>query len=536
MLTVGFGRTSKPVIACAIIVFFSLLLLHSRRSGGYNQPLWGTRQQLQLQQPLHPSDALSLVPESYDDIDDVPVAIDQETTMWNEVTLTSRWGQMKEPFVPGFTMYERMYLLNGTFYIVTSDERKFPPKQHILSKPLEVGHGLDLTPTDQELRFIHPRDAPQILGSRAMNVKGFSIIIYDPPQFLRHFYHWWGEIMLGLWRVYASLFDATNRFNGSAKYPPAPARFLIPFARSNVEADKGWRDKAGVTAPLMRAAFPSASIQESDYWNDLNDMHTTVVFEKVMIINRESAHKHPFGSKWYKMIAGTISVTPTTAHFWEPLRQSTIRNFLGYIWDVDHETGAVSVISDPSDTNFAQGHGNANSNAKPKAKAIVSEKPIVTYISRQGGGRRLVQSDHIGLVAALQRLEDEGVCKIHVAQMEKMSLREQIDLVASSSVIVGVHGNGLTHSLWMPPTPRSTLIEIFYPPGYVFDYEMLARNMGHKHYGVWNDTLVTFPKGTYHQGVHYGEEFHGTSIPVYGPAVADIVRQRLTAKLEDLEE
>ncbi len=62
--------------------------------------------------------------------------------------------------------------------------------------------------------------------------------------------------------------------------------------------------------------------------------------------------------------------------------------------------------------------------------------------------------------------------------------------------MIGVHGNGLTHELWMPRTPKSTVIEIFYPNceqlhahlsvcihtavGYLFDYEMLARNMGHK--------------------------------------------------------
>jgi len=91
---------------------------------------------------------------------------------------------------------------------------------------------------------------------------------------------------------------------------------------------------------------------------------------------------------------------------------------------------------------------------------------------------------------------------------------------------------------------------------------MLARNMGHKHYGIWNDTFVTYPDGKWFEGVNGGtrETFHGSessrrptaptdgvcgeffyssdvlirpfvrvdNIPVHGPTVANIVRKRLT--------
>lgn len=35
--------------------------------------------------------------------------------------------------------------------------------------------------------------------------------------------------------------------------------------------------------------------------------------------------------------------------------------------------------------------------------------------------------------------------------------------------MMGVHGNGLTSLLWMTPTPRSTVIEFFCPPGFAMD-------------------------------------------------------------------
>ena len=41
----------------------------------------------------------------------------------------------------------------------------------------------------------------------------------------------------------------------------------------------------------MRAVFPGAAIEKSDYWKDLIKLNTTVVFERSMIINRDTAHR-----------------------------------------------------------------------------------------------------------------------------------------------------------------------------------------------------------------------------------------------------
>ena len=57
---------------------------------------------------------------------------------------------------------------------------------------------------------------------------------------------------------------------------------------------------------------------------------------------------------------------------------------------------------------------------------------------------------------------------------------------------MGVHGNGLTALLWMRPTPRSTVMEFFYPGGFAHDYEYTTRALGMVHYGFWGDRFV-FP-------------------------------------------
>lgn len=59
--------------------------------------------------------------------------------------------------------------------------------------------------------------------------------------------------------------------------------------------------------------------------------------------------------------------------------------------------------------------------------------------------------------------------------------------------MMGVHGNGLTALLWMRPTPRSTVMEFFYPGGFAHDYEYTTRALGMVHYGFWNDKYVSVP-------------------------------------------
>lgn len=109
------------------------------------------------------------------------------------------------------------------------------------------------------------------------------------------------------------------------------------------------------------------------------------------------------------MIAGTMDVTVPDG-FWEPVRVSMLSNILGFAPSLTDE----GIVTGPPQ--------------------VVSGSPVVTYISRQGGGRRLVEKDHEALVDALQALASEGICEFNIAMMERLSLRAQLELVARSTV------------------------------------------------------------------------------------------------------
>ncbi|TFK25334.1 hypothetical protein FA15DRAFT_590707 [Coprinopsis marcescibilis] len=445
-----------------------------------------------------------------------PSSTKQETIIPSVVLPNTNPPVRQSAWVRGFVTFDRLYLKNGTFYVVTTDA-DFPPRTELIAQWLDLQGGVDSTATDKEMQYIHPEKASEVLGDYATVIPGFSVILYDPPQFMHHFYHWWGEIMIGMWRVYSTLAYGTTNGNSPPSVDPLPfpSRFLMPA----VEGDQ-WRDRAGVIGPLMRAAFPAMLIEKADWWADLAKLGTTVVFERTVIISRYNAHNHPSFGIWHKMIAGTMSLVAPDG-YWEPIRKSLVRNTIGYVPAIDSK-GRILRSSMPA--------------SRSDELEPAHEKPVVTYISRQGAGRRLNEEDHVRLVESLRGLESEGLCRFEMPMMEKLTINGQLAVGARTTILVGVHGNGLTHQLIMPPSLRSTIFEIFDPPAYGFDYEMLARNLGHKHYAVNNDTLITFSKGQYHKGVLYTPGFHGNSIPVFGPVIADMIRRRLTEPDSSIED
>jgi len=159
---------------------------------------------------------------------------------------------------------------------------------------------------------------------------------------------------------------------------------------------------------------------------------------------------------------------------------------------------------------------------------IAREKTVITYISRQSARRHLIQEHHELLVASLQELANRKGYRLIVVEAEKLTKDEQLGIMAMTTVLVGVHGNGLSHVLWLAPSRYTTVVEIFFPQGFTHDYEWTTRAMGGRHIAIWNDTYHTYPDTP---RVGYPEGFQGSSIPVYGPSVAKVIEDRLDGKL-----
>ncbi|KAJ3920555.1 hypothetical protein F5877DRAFT_37837 [Lentinula edodes] len=454
--------------------------------------------------------------------------------------------------VPGWTIIDSLYMHNGTYYVVTSNPPidppqtkydpaqspflKLPPPKAILSKGHDIygargGMGNDplRAPDEQYLQYVSTAEFQNLFGidlsvnevdeGHVHTVPGLTFILNDSPQFITHYYHFCAELWFGVWRTYASL-------GGGHKLPP-PTRVLFP----NLDSAH-WRDYANMNQLFMRSLLPSTQMLFSHDWYDwvsLSVIHKPtpesktnggtmkgkpILFPRVLIADR-SAAMPAFNYQRFQRTAAVpfgllIPQGEEGGDWWSPVRDS-VRVFAGL--DDDSANGSPT---------------NHESRLQLEQRTT---RPVVTYLSRQDWNRRKLKTeDHERLVAELRKLEVELGIEVIVVSAENLSRWEQIRLVGRSTILIGVHGNGLTAELWMNLGFRSTVIEIFYPGGWAHDYEYTARAMGAggglKHYGIWNDQVLTspgFPPPSYPPG------FQGNEIPVDGKTVANLVRDRITA-------
>lgn len=103
------------------------------------------------------------------------------------------------------------------------------------------------------------------------------------------------------------------------------------------------------------------------------------------------------------------------------------------------------------------------------------------------------------MIGSLLVHDDEATCCSFVhAHMETMTLGEQLELDRRTDLLIGVHGNGLTHSIFMQPN-RFT-VEL-YPKGVrrFWDYYMLSVCNAHQYLRVFDGVPVHEDDPAYHR-------------------------------------
>lgn len=443
---------------------------------------------------------------------------------------------------PGWTIFRNLYMSNGTFYVVSDKPRsEFPELFYILSVPIPALNTPEniqaRIPTDQEMDFIGTKEALERWGplrpgekNRIWSIAGNTWFYNDPWQFLDHYYHFVAELLLGTWAFWVGSLNATiDTKTWTSSVPPADRAI---FGNNPPE---GIRDGPGFNAYFMRSVFPSLTIETERDWTDR--IFTTYYgdrayhFDTILIADRSAAFKGALcGLRNHRIAAEAYEPFWNSGRlqkeWWEPVRREFLR-FAGtddYSMDLGAE---IDKSWEERSGRIAKALGN-NKNDLPVHIPISRDKAVITYISRQAARRHLIREDHELLVASLEELASRKGYELIIIEAEKLSKDDQIAIMARTTVLLGVHGNGLSHVLWLAPSRFLTTIEIFFPGGFAHDYEWTTRAMGGKHFGVWNDTYFTHPDTPF---VAYPEGFQGTNIPVHGPTVAKIIEDRLDGKL-----
>ncbi|KAL7415065.1 hypothetical protein BDY24DRAFT_383603 [Mrakia frigida] len=394
----------------------------------------------------------------------------------------------------GYHLFENLYVKEGIMYLVVEDpdHPNIPALRQMTSSGLPDSVGVKpREPSRDHMRIITKKEAEGILGGPLMVMDGFSIILNDPgPMFLTHLYHYWVELLLGAWKSYSHL-DPTITPAGVTKLPP-PARIIFPHA-----FEDQWRDKTGLNAWLTKMAFPGMAAQFKSDWDDWSVSGMTLMLERAVLVDRSAGNRGTAcigpRKRMMKMNSDILDIAPASPNWYQPVRQAVLR--------------AISAPAPPS----------------------VLERPIIVYITRQGSGRSLADQDHTALVEALDNFRDRA--EVHVAQMQTKTKEEQITLMSRTTILIGVHGNGLSHLVWMDPTPKSTVIEIFpsgldgpSSQGFNYDYALPAMSLGIKHYSVSDNVALCEPN---YPKVNFPPNFHRRNITVDAATITNLINERL---------
>ncbi|KAG8835733.1 hypothetical protein FRC17_001524 [Serendipita sp. 399] len=333
---------------------------------------------------------------------------------------------------PRFTLFRNLYVFNHTFYVVTSTPELVPLSGRVISNGADLQYGK--LPTERDIAVISPEEADDMFGGTGNTIGGISFLQTDRPRLLSH--SRWHNFLVG----------------GESR--ELPTRYIFPRITQaqweRVQREGNW---------ILKAALGPVAMRFKDDW-DAQMTGSDVLVLKHAILADITARRSDHDDQSYRTHGAAFPLS-THPGWWESIRARVVSDALG-----------SSLVVAP---NYQE------------------NRYQVTYIYRQRAGRRLRQRDHSRLIDALRHLCDSRGYHLVVLEADKTRLVEQIQILSRTTVVVGVHGNDLSGQLWLPPTSRSTVIEIFVPGGFVYDYEYCSRVLGHKHYGIWNDRYFTAP-------------------------------------------
>ncbi|KAK0472482.1 hypothetical protein IW261DRAFT_1424309 [Armillaria novae-zelandiae] len=352
---------------------------------------------------------------------------------------------------PGWTLFRNLYMSNGTLFLLSSN-RSFPEFRLMTSPGIPADGSPEYfalsEPTLQHMNYITPPEAQQRWEGETQNrvwtVEGNTLLVNEHSQFLGHFYHLVAELFFGVQAFWHGTFSVPSAVDAdSAKihpsFPtntrPCDIRTLVTAKGGAIALDsmhkQDWADRISATS--------ASSVDRA--WH----------FPLILLADRSASHRGAMCGSQTQRIASEA---------WEYMRDQSrlMGTKVGGWWE------PIRLM---------------------ETDLPMPDKVVITYISRQNTERRrLTDEAHDSLVTALEELverkKDEG-WELNIMYAEQMSKDAQVHAAARTTIMLGVHGNGLTHLLFMPPTKVSAVIEIFYPGGFAHDYQWTTRALGMSH-------------------------------------------------------
>ncbi len=84
----------------------------------------------------------------------------------------------------GWTIFDRLYVLNGTIYLVSDSPQDVPERKFMISSAAFIENGPEAEarrlPSDKDMRVISTEEAHRIFGTEAERLDGVSVSTLPP--------------------------------------------------------------------------------------------------------------------------------------------------------------------------------------------------------------------------------------------------------------------------------------------------------------------------------------------------------------------
>lgn len=244
---------------------------------------------------------------------------------------------------------------------------------------------------------------------------GSTLFLFEHPgtaAYLGHFFHFL-EHVTGIWSFY-----------GNQNYEDVK---LIVFA-SDGNNQSPWEGANFTNYHTIKALFPKAELLT---W---------------------SAFTQKYQNKWLRM--ERVVTSDRTACNYSP-ECGKVNKLLG---------AALPKLSKEALDNMAQ-----KVHEYTGTREVNRDKINVTYLKRYNSGRALDDNLEDRLLAAICTIP--GI-NLSYHWFEFLSFHEQMQIIGNTDVLISVHGNGLSHILFLPP--NASAVEIYPYNCNTLDYRILA--------------------------------------------------------------
>jgi hypothetical protein len=180
-----------------------------------------------------------------------------------------------------------------------------------------------------------------------------------------------------------------------------------------------WNDYAKMNSFLSRAIFPSMSYEYQNDFLDRADTARSFLFDRVVFADRAAAFRGTEFQRTWRTASEAVTLQ-ASRYWWAPLRKNLLEFVGAGNGELAFEDEVVGVAveqglsPDELDVLALEEIEDAEAEVKElmeqdrQHKAAHSGKPVVTYISRQDWGRRMLKKEsHESLVKELLELENK---------------------------------------------------------------------------------------------------------------------------------